>query len=345
VTNIPGILFVALLLGFPNLIRNPAMPPPLAAHARSGETLIAADAQDAGMPAQKLDGTSWVLAGWGGGSAPRLPVSGTQVTAEFANGSITGSAGCNRYQGTYRLSDNRLTIEAPATTRKACPGNIMQQESQYLAALQNAQRYQINPNGQLRLFYGTGVFRRFMVFNPQKMSDRPLLPSVRGINFDRVQLLPSETEPDADLEAAIRDVYRDYRNQNSANPARYHYNRVDLNGDRRPDVLVYLTGQYFCGSGGCTILVFQSTGRGYRAVGTIPTSRSPIIITDNQTNSWKDLIRPTSGGGARLNYSWLRFQRGEYREDEEVRSNSTITGRAAIANPLSETSGIVLRPR
>jgi heat shock protein HslJ len=319
------------------------MSSPLVADAR--ETLIADDPQNSGVPAQRLDGTSWVLAGWGGGSAPRLPVSGTRITAEFADGNITGSAGCNRYQGSYRISDSSLRIEAPATTRKACPGNIMQQESQYLAALQNTQRYQINANGQLRLFYGTGVFRRFMVFNPQKTSDRPLLPVVRGINFDRVQLLPSETEPDADLEAAIRDVFRDYRDQGASRPARYYYNRVDLNGDRRPDVIVYLTGQYFCGSGGCTILVFQSTGRGYRPIGTIPTSRHPIIITNSETNGWRDLVRPTSGGGASLNYSWLRFQRGEYRDDDDVRSNSTITGRAAIANPLTETSGIVLRPR
>jgi heat shock protein HslJ len=345
VTNIFSLLSATILVGFSSVIVSLPAQRTHASPDQAEGTLVAAELKQSTVPGQSLEGTSWVLAGWEGGSAPRLPVSGTQITAEFSNGQIAGSAGCNPYKGTYRTSDNRLTIEAVGTTRKACDRNVMQQESQYLAALQNTQRYQINAKGQLRIFYGSGLFRRFVVLNPQKSSSDPLLPAVRGIQFDRVQLVPSATEPDVDLEAAIRDVYPDYRNQRSANPARYYYNRVDLNGDRRPDAVVYLTGQDFCGSGGCTILLFQFTGRGYRAIGTIPASRHPIVVTNSQTNGWNDLIRPTSGGGATLNYSWLRFQRGEYQDQGEIPSNSTITGRAMIANPLSETRGIVLKPR
>ena len=48
---------------------------------------------------------------------------------------MAGSAGCNRYFGTWSASGSALTIDPAGTTRKACPPPVMQQEQAFLRAL------------------------------------------------------------------------------------------------------------------------------------------------------------------------------------------------------------------
>jgi heat shock protein HslJ len=93
-----------------------------------------------------LEGAPWKLASLlsaKGGAFPPLP--GTEITALFQGGKVTGSAGCNNYMAPYKVSGDKLTITAPAaTTRKACPQPTMQQEAAYLAALGGVTNYMID---------------------------------------------------------------------------------------------------------------------------------------------------------------------------------------------------------
>jgi heat shock protein HslJ len=71
---------------------------------------------------------------------------GTEITAVFgADGSLTGSGGCNSYTASYQVEGDAITIGPPATTRMMCaePEGIMEQESAYMAALESATAYQI----------------------------------------------------------------------------------------------------------------------------------------------------------------------------------------------------------
>ena len=102
-----------------------------------------------------LEGTTWLL---------DRTIPGSEITALFANGQVSGSAGCNTYQGTYRSTRaaGRNTIEfGPlATTRMMCDEPLMGQEELYLAPLEAATEYTIEgfalsieyPGGEL-LFY------------------------------------------------------------------------------------------------------------------------------------------------------------------------------------------------
>jgi len=102
-----------------------------------------------------LEGTTWLL---------DKTIPGSEITALFANGQVSGSAGCNTYQGTYRSTRaaGRNTIEfSPlATTRMMCDEPLMNQEGIYLTALASATEYTIEgfaltityPGGTL-LFY------------------------------------------------------------------------------------------------------------------------------------------------------------------------------------------------
>ena len=71
-------------------------------------------------------------------------VADTEVTAVFgADGQLSGSAGCNTYNAPYTLDGAKITIGAPVTTRMMCAQPIMDQEAQYLAAIQLAATYNV----------------------------------------------------------------------------------------------------------------------------------------------------------------------------------------------------------
>jgi heat shock protein HslJ len=75
------------------------------------------------------------------------PVAGTMLTATFAaDGSLSGSAGCNRFTATYTADAGKLTITPPASTKKLCPEpeDVMAQEAAFLAVLPTATSYQLS---------------------------------------------------------------------------------------------------------------------------------------------------------------------------------------------------------
>ncbi len=81
------------------------------------------------------------------GNGFSTPVAGTKLTATFAaDGSLSGSAGCNRYTATYTADAGKLTITPPASTKKFCsePADVMAQEAAFLAALPTATSYQLS---------------------------------------------------------------------------------------------------------------------------------------------------------------------------------------------------------
>ncbi len=61
----------------------------------------------------------------------------TSVTATFADDGISGSGGCNRYQGAYTLDGDTLTINVPPHTLMKCggPDGVIEQEQIFLANL------------------------------------------------------------------------------------------------------------------------------------------------------------------------------------------------------------------
>jgi hypothetical protein len=83
-----------------------------------------------------LEGTTWLL---------DKTIPGSEITALFDNGQVSGSAGCNTYQGTYRTTKaagrNTLEFGPLAVTMMMCDEPLMEQERLYLAALESATEY------------------------------------------------------------------------------------------------------------------------------------------------------------------------------------------------------------
>ncbi|GMQ25295.1 hypothetical protein Aoki45_19770 [Algoriphagus sp. oki45] len=76
----------------------------------------------------------------------------------------------------------------------------------------------------------------------------------------------------------------------------YKYNQVDLNGDGDQEILVGMTGPFFCGSGGCTVLLLTSHGD---VITRFSVVKYPAYLDDESSNGWKNLIL-YSGGANRV---------------------------------------------
>lgn len=109
--------------------------------------------------ANALQGVRWVLVSYLNPAGETSDVlANTELTAEFsADGSMGGQSGCNNYFASYTVDGNALTISQAGSTMMACePVEIMQQEVDFLAALQSAATYTIE-NGMLQIANADGA--------------------------------------------------------------------------------------------------------------------------------------------------------------------------------------------
>jgi heat shock protein HslJ len=107
-----------------------------------------ASVQVSAAPQQNpLANTSWVASSLQGSSVP----SGIVVTAYFdADGTLTGSTGCNPYNTTYVISGSAITIALPLSTGALCGDPADTTAQTYLALLPQAKTFELG-NGVLTL--------------------------------------------------------------------------------------------------------------------------------------------------------------------------------------------------
>jgi heat shock protein HslJ len=109
-----------------------------------------------GGGAGSLDGTDWILTSLHG----QIPLG--SFTLSFAEGEISGKAGCNSYFGGYDQSGDTLDFPMIAMTEMYCmdPEGIMDQESKYLGIMSRVNTFSRNET-QLRLEATDGAFLVF----------------------------------------------------------------------------------------------------------------------------------------------------------------------------------------
>lgn len=86
------------------------------------------------------------------------PLPGTEITARFgADGSLSGSSGCNSYNGTFTAYDQKLRVNRLTVSQALCdsPEGIMDQEGLFLSLLQQSARMSISA-GKLTVFDSVG---------------------------------------------------------------------------------------------------------------------------------------------------------------------------------------------
>ena len=107
--------------------------------AAGGGGAASGSANPAGMD---LVGTAWALS-----ELPGQVLNDVRPTIAFSgDGTVSGSGGCNNFNGTYTVTGSTLKFGPLASTQKACGDPADQIEHTYLAALQATTTYQIADN-------------------------------------------------------------------------------------------------------------------------------------------------------------------------------------------------------
>jgi hypothetical protein len=87
---------------------------------------------------------------------------------------------------------------------------------------------------------------------------------------------------------------------------------ADLNGDGRPEAIVYLRSNW-CGSGGCTMLILEQGRDSSRLLTEVSITRPPIRLLRTKSNGWRDIGVWVQGGGIQQGYeAELRFDGKTY---------------------------------
>jgi heat shock protein HslJ len=108
-------------------------------------SMIFAPSAPAGLP-----GTSWEVISYNNGREAVVSLlTGTDISLNFGtDGQVSGNAGCNTYSGGYQAGGKELKVGILAGTRMFCdkPAGVMDQEKQYLTALQSGATFEIAGN-------------------------------------------------------------------------------------------------------------------------------------------------------------------------------------------------------
>jgi heat shock protein HslJ len=115
-----------------------------------------------------LKNSSWRLERWERkGSAVAL-VPKTEVSLHFEDNQVNGSGGCNRFSGTFNMVDDKPSFGTLEATQRGCDAVVMNQESQFLSALQSVRRIALDASGRLVLFYTLDADEGVLYFAPTK---------------------------------------------------------------------------------------------------------------------------------------------------------------------------------
>ncbi len=121
-----------------------------------------------------LENIYWQLANYLGESGELTQVlPETTVYANFTDGQINGSAGCNRYFGAYTSAEgNRLTLASEiGSTRMACAPAIARQERRYLALLAQVRAWRQQEETLLLFNKDRQAVLKFVAAKPAALGD------------------------------------------------------------------------------------------------------------------------------------------------------------------------------
>jgi hypothetical protein len=111
---------------------------------------------------------------------------------------------------------------------------------------------------------------------------------------------------------------------------------VQLGSDGSSQVIVYVTGRSWCGSGGCLTLILAPLDVSYRVVTRITISRPPIRVLTSTSNGWHDIGVWVQGGGIQPGYeARLRFDGKSYPRNPSIRPAEPLTGKISAEMVLS----------
>jgi len=136
---------------------------------------------------------------------------------------------------------------------------------------------------------------------------------------------------DAELHAFLQERFAEERSNYP--DTRYIAAWADLDGNRRPEALVYLVSRGRCGTGGCTLFIYTPEQGSWYQHGALTVTNPPVMVLNSRTNGWRDLAVRVQGGGARPHMARVRHGPHTYESNPSLAAAAprTPAGRVVIA--------------
>ncbi|WP_343343318.1 hypothetical protein [Terrisporobacter petrolearius] len=133
-----------------------------------------------------------------------------------------------------------------------------------------------------------------------------MIISILIVGFNSKNKEVDNNKPNKKLEKIIMNN----DNITEDNKDRYIYFHEDLNDDKKDEILVFLWGDNYSGTGGKTLMVFNNK---YDLISRTTVVNMPIIISKNKTNGYKNIMVKVEGGGVYKGfYSLLKYENKRY---------------------------------
>ncbi|HEY7393180.1 MAG TPA: lysozyme inhibitor LprI family protein [Bryobacteraceae bacterium] len=116
----------------------------------------------------------------------------------------------------------------------------------------------------------------------------------------------------------------------------------DLNGDGKPEAIVYLIGNQWCGSGGCNTLILAQKDDSWRVVTNETITWPPIRVLARTSKGWHDIGVWVQGGGTQPGYeAELAFNGESYLPNPKVPPARRVEGKPAGAVVIDSVKNAV----
>jgi hypothetical protein len=148
----------------------------------------------------------------------------------------------------------------------------------------------------------------------------------------------------AQEESPLRKFLQNYAAGGSDYPymkaTRYFAAFVHLRDDDTQQVIVYLIGRAWCGTGGCLTLILVPKDSSYAVITEMTVVQLPIRVLDTKSSGWHDLGVWVKGGGIQPGYeARLSFNGKEYPSNPTVPPSQPLTAKVSgkVVVPRSAT--------
>jgi hypothetical protein len=96
--------------------------------------------------------------------------------------------------------------------------------------------------------------------------------------------------------------------------------RTDCDGIETEEDVVYVSGQRWCGSGGCTMLILEPTKSSFKVLGRVTIVQLPIKLLTSRSDGYPDIAVRVQGGGIQSGYeAVLSFNGKSYPKNPSMR--------------------------
>ena len=128
---------------------------------------------------------------------------------------------------------------------------------------------------------------------------------------------------------SLRKFLQDYAgHSDQEKTTRYKSAFVSLADEGSREVIVYLSGDGWCGSGGCTTLILATEGPSYRVVTKITITRPPVRVLTGKANGWHNISVQVRGGGVHPGYvAELMFDGNSYPNNPSAPPARELSGK------------------